>query len=266
MGLFSKKVGATIEEYFTELYDKTLFSLHIGGEDKYSTIYRRFLNTLSEINRSVAEVSQEQFIKEIIALRLELITVAWVDRYRDYNYAIEQSIYTLFYLMRNDRADIWNVMREYNNALQEAATVRRDRKNSSVRKSQEQIKSIVHARFELSDICKKWCNSESSPSRFVKDQQTKLNYEGFIADCVVRVANRIGINTERDNPVVNAALSQTLISRIVDKPTLIDEESQSNVVWLVTSLHQDAISVTKKCKVKGCVAAWIPDIQYKVWE
>jgi hypothetical protein len=118
MKLFKPKVDAT--NVCNQFYDKFILPPAIANIDPLSIYYGTVRKSIIEIDRSFSIVEEDRFIDEMTAIHFELFGLAWLHEAGEGSVAY-QSGYTKAYLAGKKRKDIWEAMREYNQAIARSA-------------------------------------------------------------------------------------------------------------------------------------------------
>lgn len=121
MGMSRRKPKVNTEHYCRQFFDYIVFEAELAP--------KRFAEASIDIeicDSSFKAVDCEIFIKEMLALHIELFGLAWwnymiklseSDKNLDPGYLPEQIIFTKRYLEQKGKLDIWNIMGFYDEAI-----------------------------------------------------------------------------------------------------------------------------------------------------
>ena len=201
MGLLGRKPKVGIEEFCREFYDSQVFHAVISGEDVGKGILDAMLDSVAEANESFATIDRTLFYQEMRALRLEVFALAWAHRFKREEFTIPQSFFTRHYLEENGKLDIWDIMGEYNQAIDDSVTLTA----TGERMEDWRVAKANVARFNMWN---KWMEANiSDPKSMTKEDEDH-------AKCVARVANRIGADIRRNNSILVGRLAARLADRL----------------------------------------------------
>jgi hypothetical protein len=211
-----------------------------------------YLEAISKVDPSFLSIDREVFYREMTALRLEMIGFAWGHKFKQEKFtippvyftspekavsekfphdiifpaslekfAIPQSTFTRKYLEENGKLELWDIMGEYNKAIAQSATM----SESGEVTDAELAAKVNVARFAFA---KKWLIATRGDRRVLTEE------EQIVAECVGRVANRIGADIHREDKGVNVTLG--LLSGIIAHRLGYDVNPQSEALILLGSI------------------------------
>jgi hypothetical protein len=123
MGFFTTKKQVRLENFCRDFYDNSILVQTIHGIDVSGVLAEQFKKSIVEVCPEFIEVDIEKIKNEIIVLRFELFAFAFIHpMYRD-RLAVAQSIFTKQYLHEKNRDDIWEKMKNYNDAIDKAMPI-----------------------------------------------------------------------------------------------------------------------------------------------
>jgi hypothetical protein len=189
MGLFSRKTKTDAVEFARGFYDEFVFGPDPTGGDLTEVLAETTRRLVSQAAPSFAEVSLTKLTEELRALRLEMIGTAWTHRLKP-EVAITISEFTKQYLTTIDRADLWQAMTDYNQAVAQSATISCDR---SSRVGRDRITFVNLRRANLFD---KWVDQGRDP------------------EAAARVANRVGSDASWKACVTQPLVAVRLTQRV----------------------------------------------------
>lgn len=112
MSFFKKKVS--IEDFCRNFYDNHIFN-PTDGSDYYETILPQHI--VEKVELISNNVDKQKIIDELIALQIELLGLVCTHKFISGETVIRQSFFTKNYLIKNDQAEIWNSMYDYNDII-----------------------------------------------------------------------------------------------------------------------------------------------------
>lgn len=201
MGLFSRKPPVSAEEFCREFYESQVFNPRVAGEDIGQVFWQTVFNSVVEADESFKKIEPPKFQEEMTVLRMELFGLAWMHKFKREEFTIAQSIFTKRYLEEEGRSEIWDAMGEYNQAIAQSATMTESGKQMDA----ERIAKVNLAR---ANMFYKWAAAN------IGDPSAPTEEEKMLANCVVRVANRIGTDVRRSDCILVKRLTARLADRL----------------------------------------------------
>lgn len=236
MGLLSRKPKIGIEEFCQQFYDSQIFRAIIAGEDVWSGFLETAFKSVAEVDQSFAVIDLAVFKREITALRLELFGLAWGHKFKQERFTIPQSIFTRRYLETNGKLEIWDIMCEYNQAVAQSATLTVIGEQMEGRIARARITSINLSRFTMFE---EWAKANiGDPSAPTNEE------ENMLANCVARVANRIGADIRRNDCILVKRLTARLADRLNCDPNL-SAEALFRLGAVIFGLYEGATEAIK---------------------
>jgi hypothetical protein len=207
MPLFESKPKLSIEECCRQFYDSTIFHAIIAGVDGWSAYLDTAFNYIAEVDQSFLSVNPTLFRKDMTALRMELFAFALgcSNKFGKEKYTIPQSLFTKRYLEENENLEIWDIMGEYNQVIAMSATM-----NANGEQYSGRIGRAVITRINLlkSNAAEDWMEANIvNTDAMTQEEEDKLT-------CAIRVFNRIGADTKREDDVVVKLLASRCASRL----------------------------------------------------
>jgi hypothetical protein len=199
MGLFNKKVKMSTQNWCENFYSSAVFST-IRDVDLSQTFSDTAFQQLVQADPTISAVDSSEFADQLLALRLEVIGIAWFIHVKE-DFSPLQSECTRLYLLKHRREVLWDMMEAYNQSVAKSSTGGID---SATRKGQAEIAFLDSMRINLFD---KWATKVSDP----KD--------------AARAANRVGCQlswkSERTPVYLSFALTDQLKCEINDEARMI---------------------------------------------
>jgi len=216
MGLLSRKPKMGIEEFCREFYDTYIFHpIKLpDGEDIGSAFWNSAFNFVVEADQSFALIDRAVFRREMTALRLELLALAWGHKFKREKFTIPQSVFTRRYLEENEKFELWEIMGEYNQVVAQSATANKTGEQVSGRTGRALVTFVNMTR---SNMWEDWCKAN------LKDTSNLSKEEEASLQSVARVINRFGADIKREDCVLPKMLSSKLLDRVGYKPRLAVE-------------------------------------------
>lgn len=185
MGIFKKKPEITIQRFCLFFYD-SWFQPNIENSESISD----FLNVLNKVDPKLLAFDRSVFIREFLALLLEMLGYALIRPVKKDELLVEQSVFTKEYLTEHGVSDIWNRMPEYNHTIMQAS------------------QDIMH--FESTRRA-----SAVAKNSFIVELAKKFqeDFENTDMECVGRVVNRYPIGGYWWNRITCGYLARTLAER-----------------------------------------------------
>jgi len=207
MGLSSRKPKLSIEECCRQFYDSTIFHAIILGIDGWSIVLDTYFKSIAEVDQSFLSVDPTLFRNEMTSLRMELFAFALgcSKKFKTDKFTIPASFFTRSYLEENGRLEIWDIMGSYNQAIAMSATMNATGKTTPGGIGRAQVTFINLTR---ANACENWMKANVvNMDAMTQEEEDKLT-------CAVRVINRIGADTKREDDVVVKRLAVRLAARL----------------------------------------------------
>jgi len=222
MGLFTQKRTATTVEFCSAFYDEAFYSV-VGGVDMWKVFAEKSHQMIAEADSHFKQVNFPAFISELQALRLEVFGVAWLHCVKD-KFAPSQSAFTKLYCEEHGRADIWEMMVNYNQAIARA-TADHGGRDPNRRMDRAQIVFVNNMRASLFD---KWIAL------------------GYDPESVARAANRIFCENPWKSYRTHMYLSVVLTDQLKCE---INEEARSRVIAVIQGFYAGAAEAIREVTI-----------------
>ena len=233
MGFFSRKPKVSIEDFCRDFYDANIFNAFIGGIDANLEWWQNAYNSIIEVDKSFKAVDFNKFKEEMTALRMELLGLAWQEKFVLEQYTIPQSIFTRLYLQKINRTQIWDIMGEYNQKIAMCATMTEDGKQIGEvggRIGRGKAVFINESRMDMAD---RWIDTN------IKDKTNITEEEEASLICVGRAVNRFGVDIKRFDCIAIRQLTGRLVVRL-DCDAYINADAAFRLSALIFGLHEGA--------------------------
>ncbi|MFC1962554.1 hypothetical protein ACFLWB_00940 [Chloroflexota bacterium] len=182
-----------------------MFHAIVDGTDLWSAFLDYTLNNVAEVDQSFASVDPTVFWREITALSMELFSFAWSQRFKPDKCTISQNFFTRSYLEEKGSLEIWDTMREYNQAISMSATMNANGEQGSGRTSKSRIAFVNSMRANPFD---KWVKDNIvNTDAMTPEEEDRLT-------CVARVFNRIGADIKQNDSIAIKWLCFRLADRL----------------------------------------------------
>ena len=213
MGLFNKKQKVGVEEFCRQFYDNVIFHPIIAGQDFNEVWYDNVFNSIVEADKSFAAIDKSVFLREMMALRLELFGLAWLCKFPDIRFTIPQSIFTRQYLESNGRLELWDSMVEYNKVIAQSAfptptgIQMHTRLGKQMQKGVDRGKTTFVRTFRW-EVFKKWADANVGDPSAPTEEELKLG------SCVLHVMGRLLVDIRKNDCMLAKLLAAKLAERV----------------------------------------------------
>jgi hypothetical protein len=231
----SRKPKVGIEEFCQQFYDSQIFHAVIAGEDMGAGFLRSTFRSVVEVDQSFAVIDPTLFKREMTALRIELFSLPWGHRFKQERFTIPQSIFTRHYLEENEKFELWDIMGEYNQAIAQSTILTERGEQMEGRTAHARIASLNVSR---SNIFNKWAEAN------IGDPSAPTEKEKILANCVARVANRIGADIKQNDCILIKRLTARLVDRLSCEPNL-SAEALFRLGAVIFGLYEGAMEAIK---------------------
>lgn len=257
MGLLKRKSKVNIEQLCQQYYESQIFEKIEGGKYLSVEFFNHAVANLILADKSATKIDTLLFIKELIALNIELFGLAWwhhnfeiADKDKKHQFLeniCSEILFTQSYLMQNGLQDIWDTMGFYNKSMFNAkgkwilwggwarlrdipSIVREDaREDWAIETSRQQLKSYEKI--------------------LVKEEFKRLD-----SSCYKRLIYRSFIALEwQEGVMLSQELTQALISRLNHK---LNNEALFILQSIILGLYDNAIGYIKAVKEYGSYEAY----------
>jgi len=221
MGLFTQKRKVSTEDFCTAFYDES-FSSGPGGVNFWSVFGQKSYEMIAEADPRFEQVNVPAFISELLALRLEVCGVAWLHNIDD-KFAPRQCAFTQRYLEQHGRADIWEMMLNYNHAIAKSITGGHDPNRRMDRAQIVFLNSMRNGLFE------QWVELGHDPQS------------------VARVANRILCEKAWKSNRAHVYLSFALTDQLNCE---LNEEARGRVLMIIQGFYAGATEAIREVTIE----------------
>jgi len=221
MSIFSRKEKVVLEVFCKRFYADNIFNESIGENDfnlGYATVVR---NSIIEADFSFSGVKIEDLRYEIILLRIEMFSLAFLHKFGE-KLSLAQTEYTWDYL-RNKADSIWNDLMDYNKAIAQSNNL-----NTGLNTKTNKIYTakLDINRIKLFDM---------------------YHAQGFDDVCIARMINRVYSETVWKNRKTIFYLTQTLCERLKCK---LNEEAQFGLEAIIFGFYNGAMEKLNKIEIR----------------
>ena len=183
----------SVQDFFQDFYDSQVFHPVIAGQDmKWSYIDTAY-DSIVKIDKLFNSVDRNVFRKEMMAVRMEMVGLAFTHKIKNKEQLLNQSLFTEDYLNKIAQSEIWDIMGEYNQAIARSSTDI----TKGERASRATIVMINNMRILL------W---EEYLKKYYKDGMDKT--------CIARICNREGCEVAWGKHVTDRYLMARLADRV----------------------------------------------------
>ncbi len=225
MSIFSKKQEINLDDFCRDFYEKNILNPVIAGIDVGAAYFDTALKLVIEADQNFANIDSQKFATEMIPLRVELFSLAWLHQFGDKS-AVDQSVFTKHFLDKNKRNDIWNDMEPYNQAIARSSTAGKTSKNPFDR--------VYLARVNLTRV----------------DLFNQYHKEGYDLKCVARALNRLFSDETWGKDITANFLMFTLCDRLGFKSNEPNKEAEFRLTAIVHGFYDGARQSLGKIKIK----------------
>lgn len=221
-----------IEDCCQQFYDEKIFGDTTAGTNAWSGLVDSYFNSIAEVDQSLLAVDKELFRNEMTALRMLLFAFALgAPKKSDGDkFAIPASFFTMNYLERKGRLDIFDIMAAYNRAIARSALMDANLQKYSGKSGNALIIKVNDLR---SRMALKWADT------YLGDRAIPLQEQKNKIACINMVANRLGADIERENGVAVKSLCAELAARLRDGANL-KSEAMSKLSAIIFDFYRDA--------------------------
>lgn len=126
MRLLLRKQKTDVAEFSRDFYDRFVFCTDFLGGQAPSVFAESVRRAVGKVNAAFLTVPVEKLTDELLALRMEVVGMAWADASRE-EAALANSAFTREYLAAIGRSALWKSMHKYNEAIAHSLVDTRDR-------------------------------------------------------------------------------------------------------------------------------------------
>jgi hypothetical protein len=219
MGLFDRKPKMSVQDWCEHFYSNYVFASPIGGADPWQLFCNSARDQVAQSDPTFSDVDAVILSDQLLALRLEVIGIAWILRVKD-DLSPKQSECTRLYLLNRNQESFWEMMEPYNQAVAKATV---GGSNSSTGRAN--ITFMNSMRKQLFD---KWTAMVSDP----KD--------------AARPANRFGSDVPWKSHKTHVYLSFALTDQLHCE---LNEEARKVLMAVIQGLFDGASEELLKVKI-----------------
>jgi hypothetical protein len=223
MGLFSRKQRVRLDVFCGEFYDKNILTSVIAGMDVGAAYFETVKRSIAEVDGRFAAVDPKRFFSEVTLIRFEVFGLAWLHQLGD-KHAAAQSAFTKSYLDERGRADLWDALEPYNQAIA---------RSSTLGQTSETPAGWAHLAFT------------NSMRMQLFDQWHK---QGFEPKAVARAANRLSTDVAWEKGLTAGFLMLSLCERLGCE---VNEEAQFRLIAVIRGLYDGVREALKPIKVEA---------------
>ena len=111
MGIFSRKLKLDMESFCTIYYDASLKT--------HNAAFQQLL----DIEPSFSKVDRILFDREITAMQFALFSLAFLNRFKNFDKAVKHRIFMLRYIKEKGWSDVYEAIAAYNTTIADTATI-----------------------------------------------------------------------------------------------------------------------------------------------
>ena len=225
MPLFSKKPKVNLEAYCSEFFDLMILNPVIAGVDAGAAFAETVLESVADADPSFGRVALPAFRREINALYTELFGFAFDRVVKKDTLCLKLNNWTKQYLEKRGAADMWAGAEVYNQTIAESGHEIAQGKRTRAANTT----FLNSLRFET---FKKWVQAAEAgyPPFCRMDQEC--------ADCMARVANRLGTEVAWNKQITLVMLVGALLQQLgVDE---VNAEAHFRLRATVFNLYEGA--------------------------
>ena len=221
------QIQEAIAQHCGRFYDQVVFDgVKIGPVIVEATgLLDVIKNQLVDKNPQMASIPQEDFHRELTALRLQLYGLAWQKRFKRDEQAIQQSAFTVRYLEDKNTLSVWETMSEYNQIIAQSTVL--DVNGRADERAKAKMNLMRMEFFE------KWV------TRLVTDPSNRSDEEKVLGQCIARSANRLNADLYDKNELCLRGLF-TKVSRRLNIEDTIGHEAATALYYSINMLSESA--------------------------
>ncbi len=183
----------SVQDFCQDFYDSQVFHPIIAGQDmKWSYIDTAY-DSIVKIDKLFKSVYRNVFRKEMMAVRMEMVGLAFTHNVKNKEKLLNQSLFTRDYLTKNAQSELWDIMGEYNQSIAMSST--------DIAKGERASRATV-------------VMINNMRSLLFEEYMKKYFKEGMDVKCIARVCNREGCEVAWGNHVTDRYLMARLANRV----------------------------------------------------
>ena len=203
----------SIPDYFREFYDTKIFYPIASNRAKRWFYIDNWFDTNVKIDKLFESVDRDSFKKEMIAVHVELVGLAFVHNIKKEEQVLNQSLFTQEYLQKNALLEIWDIMGNYNKTIALSMEMEKDEK--AVMKIREQRQTLF------------------------KEYMKKYHKVMMDRACIERISNREGSEGAWKRRFTLIRLTAKIAERIRYKPKT-DQSVLINTMSTISGFYEAA--------------------------
>jgi len=221
LDFFKKKLKIDCDSLSLKFFEENLFQrINISSNISLPN-FEAIKQRIEETDRTFANVSNQDYMNEIIAVRFEIFALAWFRTFGEKN-AIRNSVFSKAFLMKEDRKDIWENSINYNKAVADAA---------------------IYSKSSMHSI-------ERGHLSFVNRMRVSLfnDYidKGYDSECVARVINRYFKEVASHKGITYQLLINTFCSRLNCE---LNEQAKLQMISSFRGYYNEAVQYLSTFKI-----------------
>ena len=164
-------MNISVRDFFQDLYDSQVFHPIIAGDDLKWSYIDEVYDSIIEKDKAFKSVDKNVFRREMMALRMEIIGLAFSHNIKNKELLLNQSLFTKKYLENNNESELWDTMAEYNKGIAMSMDYLKNEKSiaiSNLRRA-SLYNGYVNNYPDMDKYCiARVCNRESSEDAWKK--------------------------------------------------------------------------------------------------
>lgn len=221
MGLFDRKPRMSTQEWCEYFYSNYVFAPPISEVDPWRAFCESAHRQILRADATFSAVDVSDLSDQLLALRLEVIGIAWLFRVKD-DLSPKQSECTRLHLLKHNREHLWDMMEPYNQAVAKSTVGGSDPSTGTGR---AHITFINSMRADLFD---KWVTKVTDP----KD--------------AARPANRFGSNVPWKSKKTHIYLSYALTDQLQCE---VNDEARTGMMAIIQGFFDGTSEELQKVKI-----------------
>ena len=222
MSIFNRKPKIKVDEFCRNFYNTQILFPNVGNIDVNSIYFDTVKKSIVEVNPSFAKIDGQLFQSEMILIRFELFSLAWLHKFGE-NHTVEQSELTKSYLTENNREDIWGKLEPYNRAVARSITYGYKADNPNGRTFLVSIDSMRMQMFE------KW------------------HKQNFDSNCIARSVNRLSSETAWKKNMTAGFIVMTLCEHLNCE---LNEDAQFRLMANIYGIYSGAMNAFDEVEIR----------------
>jgi hypothetical protein len=216
------KMKVSVQDFFQDFYDSQVFHPVIAGQDmKWSYIDIAY-DSIVNIDKLFNSVDRNIFRKEMIAVRMDMVGLAFTHIIKNMERLLNQSLFTKDYLIKNGQSEIWDIMGEYTHAIAKSST--------DIVKGERALRATI---LMINDM----------RSLLFEKYMNKYFKEGMDVSCITHVCNKEGCEVAWSKKVTLKYLVASFADRVRCNESINPEAIMAiaTVIWGFYQGAKDAI-------------------------